>query len=302
LSSFANLAARVLDPANDEPFDLRDGYISQHPPFLCPHVYGWIRVSCPHGSSMAIPMVCNRCDTCLRHRAAVAAAKIRAALEWSGGGVMLTLTSCRGRQWPEMMAAWTQCVRLIRKDAPEAQYACIKERGKHTGMRHLHVILVYWRYIPQARLSAWWKSLNGSPVTWIQRVDPRAGAHYVSKYVRKGPPPNSRSITCSLGFPHWKHVSSWRFLGKIAGVADDCPDLRCTPAGAIVLNSAHCPCLPGNAEQLTWGERLWLALLWVPSLARFPDAPATLSSDVLASGRSCKEPLQLSFISLRRPY
>jgi hypothetical protein len=251
---------------------------------------------------MAIPMVCNRCDTCLRHRAAIAAAKIRAALEWTGGGVMLTLTSCRGRQWPDMMKAWTQCVRLIREEAPEVQYACIKERGKKTGMRHLHVILVYWHYIPQARLSAWWKALNGSPVTWIQQVDPAKGAYYVSKYVRKGPPPNQRSIHCSLGFPHWKHVSLWRFLGKIAGIPDDAPDVRCTPAGAVVLHSAHCPCIPQNAEKLTWGERMWLALLW-PLSSRQPQAePAISYSAKLASAASRSEQLNLPSIPRQRPY
>lgn len=251
---------------------------------------------------MAIPMVCNRCDTCLRHRAAIAAAKIRAALEWTGGGVMLTLTSRRGRTWPEMMKAWTQCVRLIREDAPEAQYACIKERGKKTGMRHLHVILVYWHYIPQARLSAWWKALNGSPVTWIQKVDPAKGAHYVAKYVRKGPPPNQRSIHCSLGFPHWKHVSSWRFLGKIAGVPDDCPDLRCTPAGAVVLHWAHCDCIPENAERLTWGERMWLALLWRPSSPPPRAAPAISSSDKRALVASRNAQLSLLPTLRRLPY
>lgn len=85
------------------------------------------------------------------------------------------------------MKAWHRLRHhLVRKYGP-FEYVSVKEEGKRTGMKHLHLILAGpgATYIPQIHLSLLWARLAGAPVVDIRRVRGDLLPQYLAKYLAK---------------------------------------------------------------------------------------------------------------------
>lgn len=123
--------------------------------------------------------------------------------------------------WPDIMKAWNKLKTRLRLQMPSLQYVTAKEEGPKTGMKHLHVVLFSWQYVPQAQLSEWWQSYTGAWSVGIQRVDGEHAARYVAKHFGKVNPLTRRVVSFSK---HWPKLS--------------CPDyhFEAEPAYDVPLN------------------------------------------------------------------
>jgi|TARA_Y100000310_G_scaffold337751_1_gene425651 hypothetical protein len=86
------------------------------------------------------------------------------------------------------MKAFNRLTREFRKVSPRAEYACVKEEGSETGMRHLHVIIANWNFYPWAKLKALWRKYIGADGVHIKRVVSKLMekvTSYAAKYVSK---------------------------------------------------------------------------------------------------------------------
>lgn len=167
----------------------------------CESPKGWTLFQCPHGSRVWLPQRCRHCDGCFNARRAKTIAKILAGLDGQKDISLLTLTSTPGTDWKRIMRAWQQMARWLRQTSPEMTYACIKEAGTRSGMKHLHVLMVNARFTPQSHVSAEWRRLTTAWVVDIQRVHSRKAAAYVAKYVAKGPAAARKSVTFGKRWP-----------------------------------------------------------------------------------------------------
>jgi hypothetical protein len=88
----------------------------------------------------------------------------------------------------ELMVAFKLLVRRIRRAYGPFDYKHVTERGRQTGLLHLHV-LFYGGFIPQGWLSKTWDDLTGHQVVDVRAANPGA-AVYMAKtlvgYLTKG--------------------------------------------------------------------------------------------------------------------
>lgn len=137
------------------------------------------------------------------------------------------------------MRAFLLLVRWMRRQNPGLEYAAIKEEGAKTGMKHLHVVMLNWRFIPQEEIQCEWLRLTGSWNAQIKRItDTKGAALYVSKYVSKAVPFSRKSITYSAGFPKLPPLGALRYLGP----AERPSSGRVTNRAAFVDSNLGCGC------------------------------------------------------------
>lgn len=226
----------------------------------CERPRGWLWMRCPHGTDVCVPLKCGHCDACLERRKAKHVARICYAIYEFGPAAQLEFTSRPGMTWPEIMRAWSKMIALIREVNPAAQYAAIKEAGPETGMVHLHVIIVNWKYILQRDLSRWWEKLTGAPVVWVQRVTSSNAAFYVAKHLTKDVARMRNPVTYGRGFPKHAFQPALKFICKMDHMFDDWPLTAVHGWGILIRELAPgCDCFP-DARPLHDGERAWLAL------------------------------------------
>tara|TARA_Y100000310_G_scaffold338889_1_gene429823 strand:+ start:715 stop:1377 length:663 start_codon:yes stop_codon:yes gene_type:complete len=129
--------------------------------------------------------------------------------------VLLTLTSVGWQDWPGIMSAWAAMWKRLKRRMPWARYAAVKEVGAETGMKHLHVVIIGWKWVAWRDLCAWWEELSGAWNTDVRQMDGASTvAHYVAKYVSKALGRlRAKVVTYSRGFgrPHRARLS----LGRI---------------------------------------------------------------------------------------
>jgi len=177
---------------------------------------------------------------------------------------MLTLTSLPGATVPELMAAWNGLRGWLRRRIPGLQYVAVKERGRRTGMLHLHVLLSGWTWIDQAALSREWERRSGARVVDVRRrpadVVPVL-AEYVSSYVTKalGEGDVRKCVSFSSGFPRLPVLEKlWRVTG--ARVDRGLPAggyVASLGTGCLVTRDAGCACLE-DARELGLDGHLFL--------------------------------------------
>lgn len=99
------------------------------------------------------------------------------------------------------MKRWSQLLAWLRRRMPHLQYACAKEVGPKTGMKHLHVAAFNWTYLPQAALSDQWAKYTGAPVVDVRRVEAPAVARYIAKHFAKTVPVTRKAMSFSKHWP-----------------------------------------------------------------------------------------------------
>lgn len=213
---------------------------------------GWVRVRCSHASVLTVPVRCRECSGCAEAR--------RGRVQWrvghgirttEGRSAFLTLTSLPGTSVASMMKAWNRFKGWLRRRLGAFEYAAVKEFGSDTGMLHLHVVVLGWRYVPQRVLSAAWERASGARVVHIKAV-PEGGAEgaarYLSKYVSKALDVEDvrKRVTYSRGFPRPDaEAERWVKVGETWQAASAPPGSMDTvmPSGAVVLHDAGCGCV-----------------------------------------------------------
>jgi len=237
----------------------------------CSNPAGYLRVRCSHGSEVWVPRRCRRCDECVTlHRLGVVA-RIRAGIESDPtGAALLTVTSLKGTTPEELMKAWNRFRLWLRRQAPSVQYAAVKERGAG-GMWHLHVVLLGWPYVPQAKIAAAWrKASGGAYVVDIRRID-HAGkaASYVAKqvagYLTKALRGDvKKRVTYSRGFPkEAEGPEKWELVGEEWPHKFPPPSAGSVvlPGGGVVVLSRGCECVARAAPASYDQHRRWWALM-----------------------------------------
>lgn len=106
-------------------------------------------------------------------------------------------------EWSTIMSWWSRLIAWARRGLGGLEYACVKEQGSKTGMRHLHAIVLGWTWLSQELLSSAWQTISGAYNVTIRRVRASGIASYVAKYIGKGlgSLPLGKLITYSSGFP-----------------------------------------------------------------------------------------------------
>jgi len=106
-----------------------------------------------------------------------------------GALAMWTFTSRPGSTWADVMKAWQRLLLYLRrKYGLRCEYVAVKEAGGKTGMLHLHCILLGWRWVPWAAVSAEWERLTGAWHVWVSAIRTSSQseiARYLSKYLTK---------------------------------------------------------------------------------------------------------------------
>lgn len=188
-------------------------------------------------------------------------ARLAHALKGASGSALLTVTTPPQRTWPEVMRSWQHLVKFLRETSPNLQYAACKEEGSHTGMKHLHVILLNLEYTPQFKIAQRWRELTGAFVVRVERLRSDRAHYYVAKYVSKDLDAARKHVTFSKGFPplpkdgpRLTHVNETSFTGPSKTYFwTDSP-------GIVDTLVEGCPCF-GEAHPVTVGETLWLRSL-----------------------------------------
>ncbi len=185
----------------------------------CQEPTGYMFLTCPHDDYAIMPLRCRQCDPCRgAYRAKVMARILGGIAPVRAEPALLTLSTVSGSvTWPQVMRAFTSLMYALRKRTPGLQYAAIKEEGDATGMRHLHVVLQGWRYIPFEEISHLWATRVGAPGVDIKRVDKGGGSlpAYVAKYVSKGVGSGGplRRVTYSAQWPKLPKVFDYKAWG-----------------------------------------------------------------------------------------
>lgn len=225
----------------------------------CENPRGWLWMRCPHGTDVVVPMKCGKCDACLQRRRAKHIARICYGIYEFGPAAKLELTSRPGATWKEIMRAWSKMIARIRETVPDAQYAAVKEAGPDTGMLHLHVIVVRWKYILQRQLSSWWDDFMGAPVVWVRKVDSSNAVYYVTKHITKDVARMRNAVTYSRGFPKHVFEPTLEYVMKMSHIPDDFVLTAVHGWGILMGDIApNCDCFPGR-QPIEPEERLWLA-------------------------------------------
>ncbi len=217
-----------------------------------------------------MPRRCRKCSGCARARRGKVIARINHGLTGREDSAMLTLTSRPGTDWKKFMAEWSHLLRFLRKTSPHLEYAACKETGSDSGMKHLHVVLVGFRYTPQAAISKEWCRLTGARVVDIRRLKGSHAAAYVAKYVSKQLDGTRKSVTFSRGWPKLPPPESR------PTPLDTCPSYgpqvvhEFTSRGAIVVVIVPgCQCW-GETRAAEYKDHLWLRWLQDHSSVQSP--------------------------------
>jgi hypothetical protein len=232
----------------------------EHPPERhCAHPRGWDTYECKHGSLISVCLRCHRCDACRKVEAARTIMRLKYGCELSGRSALLTLTAHKLTTWPEVMRKWTQMIRWMRTKTPSLAYAVVKEEGKHLRIKHLHVVLLSWNYIPQSQISKEWRKLTGSYVVDVRAIDGPGAARYVAKYLGKSRLAVGKTVTFSKTFPNNETHLSLKWCHRSNSIADFYPVTHATKSGILIhVLKPSCDCFADPAD-LSDGERLWLA-------------------------------------------
>jgi len=185
-----------------------DAYALSHqstPSIRCENPKGWYRLQCVHGSICYIPLRCKKCQGCRNWKRGKNIAKVHAGLKGQTGIAFVTLTSLPGADWPFLMKRWSQLVAWLRRRMPSLQYACAKEEGPRSGMKHLHIAAINWDFLSQAQLSSQWAKYTGAPVVDVRRVDGTRVASYIAKHFAKTVPVSRKAMSFSKEWPREVH-------------------------------------------------------------------------------------------------
>lgn len=224
----------------------------------CASPAGWRGVAHECGMQGAAPNRCRHCEPCRRFRRLGHFRRIKGALADESAlqrAAFLTLTSTPGTTVADMMAAVKRFIAWLRRtQGQDFEYAAIKERGKRSGMLHLHIVVLNWGFVPQAVLSREWERLSGAFRVDIRRLygSPASAAGYVAGYVAKAMGEGEawgKAVTYSRGFPKPpddERLSGWRATGETwaEGTPSGRP-LLVLPSGFVVtrLGRAGCDCV-----------------------------------------------------------
>jgi len=153
-----------------------------------------------------MPARCRKCAGCLLFKTYRTIAKCMygfdGGTEWKE---FLTLTTKAEPSWPRIMYCWQRLVRWLRKRYGPVSYACIKQEGKKTQNKHLHILLLGPVWISYRDVSAKWLELIGAWHVNIQRVTTTGRvAAYVSRYVASAMAGVRKAVTFSSG---WRRSS-----------------------------------------------------------------------------------------------
>ena len=160
--------------------------------------------------------------------------------------VFLTLTSKADREWSDIMTAWQAMVRWMRLSNPDLAYVAVKEEGSKTGMKHLHVLLTPFTFVPQKQLSAAWSRYSGASVVWIERMTKKVSWAYLTKYLTKDLIGASRLVNYSRNWPKLPPApTAGRLLGRAP--ASEPPPVAYSTHHGYLSDAVHpdCDC---------WGE------------------------------------------------
>lgn len=176
----------------------------------CVDSKAWIRVECRHGGVKWVLMRCRACSGCLSAKKGMMTAKVLSGLLAPRWVSLVTLTSMPSMTWPGIMRAFSALVRWMRRQLGPLEYACIKEEGANTGMKHLHVLVTGVPWVPYTLLSRAWQRLTSAWNVDVRRVWGGRLAAYVAKYVGKALEIR-KMVTFSRGFkPPWLKVEGLR--------------------------------------------------------------------------------------------
>jgi len=229
------------------------------PPHHCQRPRGWNVYNCEHGTMVYVPRRCRACIACAEAKISIHACRIRYGLDHLPPSSFLTVTTRPGTEWQDITGAWTSFVYWLRKRQPDVQYAAAREIAPDNGMRHMHVVLAPWAYMPQSALSMAWSSRVSSPVVWIERTEKGRAIKELSKYLSKATPELPRAINYSRGWPKQPPPEKLEYQGPSNMIDDDEVLTACTKSGYLVGDApSSCKCF-SCAEPITDGERAWLA-------------------------------------------
>jgi len=160
----------------------------------CERPQGWITVKCKHDWKFQMGLRCRTCPSCREVRRQEHVRRTLYGWEQMGrpGLAVLTLTTRSGAakpEWREITRWWSSMLKALRKENPALMVVKVKEEGKESGMRHLHIILFHWRYVAWKKLVAMWELRSGARGVYIRRcsgVDIGKALFYISKYIGKG--------------------------------------------------------------------------------------------------------------------
>jgi len=150
----------------------------------CQYPSGWVLVTCEHGGVWWVPSRCNGCEGCRELRRQRRVAQVIETIQASKWVAVMTLTSRRGMEWPVLMRRFQSLVKALRQEYGRIEYAAFKEEGSETGMKHLHVVVRGWVWVPHAKLRAMWRERTGAFHVNITRIHSggQEAANYVSKH------------------------------------------------------------------------------------------------------------------------
>lgn len=182
--------------------------------------------------------------------------------------VFLTLTSVPERTWPEIMTGFTRFVEYLRLTQPELQYVAVKEEGKDTGMKHLHIIFRSWIWHNYDDMVAHWKKLTGAHGVYIKRKPTEALAGYAAKYVGKGLISARKAVTYSKLWPKLPVNKAWIPMGHESSTLFEPPAWMEDDSGKLLENVPPQCYHVGEITLLTLHTIAWLksiqGLYWLP--------------------------------------
>ena len=149
------------------------------------------------------------------------------------------------------MAAWESLSRSLRRNTTTFTYACVKEEGKKTGMKHLHVIIIGLPFTPWEDISARWKALTGAHHIYIEWKDSIDSVLYAAKHAWKARPHARKSVTFSKDWPKLPRNPAKIFVEKVCGPPTDRHWRMILPDGSLVERLfPGCNCFPEIREHL----------------------------------------------------
>ena len=159
--------------------------------FPCSNVLGWRKVVCLHGQIALLPLRCRDCTSCYAYKGFQRARRIQSHLKDIGYDkfAFLTLTTKGNPTWEQVMRKWNSMRYFLRSKGYMAEYVMVKEEGTTSGMKHLHIIYRWLKYIPNDEISRRWSFRNMGSITFIKKVAEtehgRELGRYLSDYVSK---------------------------------------------------------------------------------------------------------------------
>jgi len=235
---------------------------------------GWVRLTCKHSGTAWAPIRCRNCQGCDTARVAKGVARVWAGMEAEGNGrdrlAFLTLTTTPSSSWPSIMSSWSKLWRRLKRRTEALQYIVVKEEGHETGMKHLHIVLRGWEWMPWATLVRWWQELEGARGVFVERVkDKGRAAGYLAKYLAKGLGQLGvrKSMTNSKGWPSKREggvvAASYSRLANNSEVLSQ--GRYVTDRGLVVAGDKRLSCGCFGDLPVSDGDRMEIRLLsWLP--------------------------------------